>query len=69
MKIVDTIAAIFLFTVLTTIAASAQVVKHVNANGLSFAYVEAGSGPPVVLIHGSVFDYREWSKQMKPLAR
>jgi pimeloyl-ACP methyl ester carboxylesterase len=31
--------------------------------------MEEGSGPPVVLIHGSVSDYREWSKQMKALAR
>src|SRR5262245_61249813 len=68
-KNIEKIAAILLATVLTTIAASAQAVKHVNANGLSFAYVEAGKGPPVVLVHGSVFDYREWSKQIKPLAR
>ena len=41
----------------------------VSANGLSFAYVEEGSGPPVVLVHGSVSDYREWAHQMAPLAR
>lgn len=48
---------------------SAGKTGKVLANGLSFAYVEEGSGPPVVLIHGSVSDYREWSKQMAPLAR
>jgi non-heme chloroperoxidase len=69
MKIVEKIGAIFFATVLTATAASAQVVRHVAANGLLFAYVEAGSGPPVVLVHGSMFDYREWSKQIKPLAR
>ena len=54
MKIVEKIAAIFVATVLTTTVASAQEVKHVAANGLSFAYVEEGSGPPVVLVHGSI---------------
>ncbi len=68
MKIVEKIAAVFVATVLTTVA-SAQEVKHVAANGLSFAYVEEGAGPPVVLVHGSVSDYRQWSKQIKPLAR
>lgn len=68
MNIVEKNAAIFLAVVLTT-TVSAQEAKHVAANGSSFAYAEAGSGPPVVLIHGSMFDYREWSKQIKPLAR
>lgn len=47
----------------------AQKAGQVSVDGLSFAHVEAGSGPPVVLVHGSVSDYREWSKQMTPLAR
>jgi len=41
---------------------------NVLANGLSFSYLEEGSGTPVVLVHGSVSDYREWSAQMSPLA-
>jgi pimeloyl-ACP methyl ester carboxylesterase len=57
------------FNVLTTTVPSAQEVKQVAANGSSFAYVEAGSGQPVVLIHGSVSDYREWSKQIEALAQ
>jgi pimeloyl-ACP methyl ester carboxylesterase len=36
---------------------------------LSFAYVEQGDGSPVILVHGSVSDYREWANQMAPLAR
>jgi pimeloyl-ACP methyl ester carboxylesterase len=40
-----------------------------SVNGMSFAYVDEGSGPPIVLVHGSVSDYREWSKQMAQLAR
>jgi len=58
-----------LFALVSAHKVFAQTAKHVDANGIPFAYVEAGSGPPVVLIHGSVFDYREWSKQIKPLAR
>ena len=49
--------------------ASAGKTDKVYVNGLSFTYVEEGSGPPIVLVHGSVSDYREWSKQMEPLAR
>src|SRR5678815_5021842 len=41
---------------------------NVLANGLSFSYLEEGSGTPVVLVHGSVSDYREWTAQMSPLA-
>jgi pimeloyl-ACP methyl ester carboxylesterase len=48
---------------------SAGKVATVTANGLSFAYVDEGAGTPVVLVHGSVSDYREWSKQMAPFAR
>jgi pimeloyl-ACP methyl ester carboxylesterase len=52
-----------------TSTTSAQKTGKVEVDGLSFAYMEEGSGLPVVLIHGSVSDYREWSKQMKALAR
>jgi len=48
---------------------SARKTDKVSANGLSFAYVDKGSGPPIVFVHGSVSDYREWSKQMAPFAR
>lgn len=32
------------------------------------AYVEAGRGPPLLMIHGSLCDYRYWSPQMQPFA-
>lgn len=48
---------------------SAGKTGTVSVNGLSFTYVEEGSGPTVILVHGSVSDYREWSKQLAPLAR
>jgi non-heme chloroperoxidase len=46
-----------------------QKPHHVTVNGMSFGYVDIGSGPPVILIHGSMSDYREWSKQMDALAK
>lgn len=35
-------------------------VKKVPVNGYEMAYVEQGSGMPVVFIHGSLSDYRTW---------
>jgi non-heme chloroperoxidase len=42
---------------------------EVSVNGLSFAYLDEGSGPPMILVHGSISDYREWSSQMTPFAQ
>ena len=42
---------------------------EIRANGLSFHYVDEGSGPPVLLVHGSIADYREWSRQIAPLSQ
>jgi non-heme chloroperoxidase len=60
-----------LIVLLALFTASSWSVKtgKISANGLSFTYVEEGSGAPVVLVHGSVSDYREWAEQMSPLAR
>lgn len=43
--------------------------QKILANGQSFGYLDRGAGPAVILVHGSVSDYREWSHQMEPLAR
>ena len=43
--------------------------KHVHANGADFAYVEKGRGVPIVLVHGSLSDFKMWSAQMDALAR
>jgi len=48
---------------------SAQKIETVTVNGLTISYVEAGSGPIVVLIHGSVSDYREWSTLVSALSK
>jgi pimeloyl-ACP methyl ester carboxylesterase len=43
--------------------------KTVTANGYPMAYQEAGTGPPVVLVHGSLSDYRVWRLQVPELAK
>ncbi|HYC46067.1 MAG TPA: alpha/beta fold hydrolase [Burkholderiales bacterium] len=43
-------------------------VKSVEIDGYPLAYVEAGSGPPVVLVHGSLNDFRTWRPQMSALS-
>ena len=43
-------------------------VNTLSANGYPIAYVERGSGPTVVLVHGALNDYRTWAPQMEPLS-
>jgi len=43
-------------------------VKSLSVNGYDMAYVEQGSGAPVVLIPGSGSDYRYFAAQMGPFA-
>jgi pimeloyl-ACP methyl ester carboxylesterase len=42
--------------------------KTVEVNGARLAYVEHGQGPPVVLVHGALLDYRYWSPQLDALS-
>ena len=62
-------ATLTILLALSATSARAEKAGKVSANGLSFAYVEEGSGPPLILVHGSVSDYREWANQTAPLAR
>jgi len=39
-------------------------VKTLAANGYEMAYLERGQGIPVVLVHGTLNDYRAWASQM-----
>lgn len=38
--------------------------RSMLANGYRFGYVDAGSGMPVVLVHGALTDYRFWQAQL-----
>ena len=43
--------------------------NHVRSNGLDFAYIEEGSGPLVLLLHGFPDTAQTWSHQMSGLAK
>src|SRR5262245_55270778 len=43
-------------------------VKTLSVNGYPMAYVEQGSGPTVLLVHGAVSDFRTFAPQMSSLA-
>lgn len=43
-------------------------VKTLRVNGYDMAYTEHGSGPPLVLVHGSLSDYRTWAPVLADLA-
>ena len=40
-----------------------------EVNGYPYAYRESGSGDPIVLIHGSIGDYRVWTTQLSALSK
>jgi pimeloyl-ACP methyl ester carboxylesterase len=42
--------------------------EQVEVGGLPIAYRRAGSGPPLVLVHGAVCDSRVWRRQVADLA-
>ena len=43
-------------------------VKTLLVNGYEMAYLERGIGLPVILVHGSVSDYRYWMTQIRPFS-
>ena len=49
--------------------AQADAVRRTAVNGTTLAWVEEGSGPPVVFVHGSGADLRTWGYQLSPVAR
>jgi pimeloyl-ACP methyl ester carboxylesterase len=48
---------------------SAPGVSYFDVGGYPLAYREEGTGSPLILIHGSVNDYRAWSQQQPVFAR
>lgn len=41
--------------------------KSIEANGTEIIYVEMGSGPLMILAHGSISDHRRWIKDHLPM--
>lgn len=42
--------------------------QSVRVNGVELHYVERGSGEPIVFVHGSLADYREWASVIEDLS-
>ena len=53
---------------ITPAYAKMPAVQHLRANGIDFAYLEQGTGPLVLLLHGFPDNARSWSHQMPALA-
>ena len=47
----------------------AMKLQKVVVNGVELHYIEQGQGPPIVLVHGGLADYREWGPQMERFAQ
>jgi pimeloyl-ACP methyl ester carboxylesterase len=41
----------------------------ISLNGTSFEYIEQGRGDPLVLVHGTLGDYRSWELQLDDFAK
>lgn len=50
-------------------AADAPPLRHLRVNGVDLAYVDQGTGAPVVFVHGSFSDLRVWERQRPAVAQ
>ncbi len=63
------VAALLLFVAsVTTLAQSAPAAKTATVFGAKIHYLEAGSGPAVILLHGLGGDNSSWTPTIAPLA-
>ncbi|MGE5500285.1 MAG: alpha/beta fold hydrolase [Syntrophothermus sp.] len=46
-----------------------QNIKNIKVNGTELTYMEEGEGIPVILVHGSVGDFRTWNFQMDDFSK
>src|SRR5688572_25336278 len=46
---------------------STQPIK-IQVNGVELHYIEKGQGEALILLHGSVSDYRSWNSQLQAFA-
>ncbi|HEX3102087.1 MAG TPA: alpha/beta hydrolase [Pyrinomonadaceae bacterium] len=49
--------------------AQGQELKKVRVNGVELQYIESGSGPAIVFVHGGLDDYRYWKDEMLPFSQ
>lgn len=50
------------------ISGEGVILDQIEVSGLRIAFRRAGSGPPVVLLHGGPTNSREWTRQIGPLS-
>jgi len=43
--------------------------KKEDINGVEVHYIEKGTGEPLILLHGGLFDYRSWEPQFEEFAK
>lgn len=65
-------STLLVLSVAVTVAvaqAQAPLAERVRVNGVDLAYVEQGTGVPVVFAHGAVGDHRFWEPQREAFAK
>ncbi len=68
-KILFTIAVFCLSShALLAADASEDTIKTLRVNNYDMSYIERGNGPPLILVHGALSDYRTWLPLMGELS-